>query len=464
MHIEPFVEATPLDELARRLGDRPGLCWLDGSAAHPEGRYSMLMSDPVEWVVAPAGDPEPLARLAQLQSRAPDAAAPDPGSDRHGPLPLPSEVPRWVGYLAYDLCFTVGARRSRPPEPTSDAPLLCFARYAAVLIERHQDGRRFVIGDDAKSCQDVFARLQVPAAAGGASAESCQDVFARPACRAPGPLHIPDPAAHLAAIAQAKDAIAAGDVYQVNLARRFEARFAGDALALWSALRDASPVPLGMYFHARGPRVLSRSMERFLRWHRPSRALRTRPIKGTVARAPGGDAQGRADLLADPKERAEHVMIVDLMRNDLSRVAELGSVRVEEALRVEPFAGLQHLVSSVACRTRPDLGLRDILEATFPPGSVTGTPKLRAIEIIDQLEAAPRGLYTGALGFVDRAGGLSLSVAIRTAVLHGERLHYYSGGGIVEASDPQRELAETELKARVFFDALQRLSPGRELR
>lgn len=147
-------------------------------------------------------------------------------------------------------------------------------------------------------------------------------------------------------------------------------------------------------------------------------------------------------------------MIVDLMRNDLGRIATIGTVEVEKPLLVEPFSGLYHLVSTVHCRTRDGVGLAEILEATFPPGSVTGAPKLRALEIIEELEQHPRGVYCGALGFIDRAGGLSLAVAIRTGVVRGGRVVYWAGGGIVEASDPARELAETELKARVFLDAV----------
>jgi para-aminobenzoate synthetase component 1 len=148
-------------------------------------------------------------------------------------------------------------------------------------------------------------------------------------------------------------------------------------------------------------------------------------------------------------------MIVDLMRNDLGRVAEIGSVEVDAPLVVEPFTGLYHLVSTVQCVTREDVTLGDVLEATFPPGSVTGAPKIRALEIIEELEPHPRGVYCGALGFVDRAGGLSLAVAIRTATVRRGEVHYWAGGGIVEASDPDREVAETDLKAKVFLDAVQ---------
>jgi anthranilate/para-aminobenzoate synthase component I len=226
-------------------------------------------------------------------------------------------------------------------------------------------------------------------------------------------------------------------------------------------LRAASPVPLGFYYDDGARVVLARTMERFLRWQRATRALLARPIKGTIARSGERDRAEAETLRGDAKERAEHAMIVDLMRNDLGRVAEIGSVRVPEVMTVEPYAGLSHLVSTVECRTRRDVSLRGVLEATFPPGSITGTPKLSAIEIIERLESEPRDAYSGAVGFVDRTGGLSLAVAIRTAIVEAGQLRYFAGGGIVEASHVASEIAETELKARVLFDALRALAGER---
>jgi len=269
-------------------------------------------------------------------------------------------------------------------------------------------------------------------------------------------LQVDDAVQHRSAIVQALDYIARGDVYEVNLARRWTAKFEGSAFALWQAMRDASRVPLGMFLDAGERAVLACTMERFVRWHAESRTLVTRPIKGTIRRE-AGDDDAPERLRTDPKERAEHSMIVDLMRNDLGRVAETGSVSVDAPLAVEPFTGLYHPVSTVSCVTRPEVTLPSILQATFPPGSVTGAPKIRALEIIEELEQHPRGVYCGAVGFVDHDGGLSLAVAIRTATVQAGEVHYWAGGGIVEASDPDREVAETNLKARVFTDAVARL-------
>ena len=271
-----------------------------------------------------------------------------------------------------------------------------------------------------------------------------------------GEITIGERETHRAAIVCALEDIAAGDLYQVNLARPFMSSLSGAALGLALAMRAASPVPLGAYFE--GPpdthaSLIGRSMERFLGFDRSTHRLETRPIKGTRPRERGDDEVARASLLADEKERAEHAMIVDLMRNDLGRLAVPRSVRVREAMRVEPYARLSHLVSIVEARAREGVSLSDILEATFPPGSVTGAPKLAAIERIESLERHARGFYTGAIGHVARDGSLALAVSIRLAQIIGERVTYFAGGGIVEASDPDRECDETELKARVLFDA-----------
>jgi para-aminobenzoate synthetase component 1 len=244
-----------------------------------------------------------------------------------------------------------------------------------------------------------------------------------------------------------------GEVYEVNVARRWSAPFEGDALQLWQAMRVASRVPLGMYLDCGDHAVLACTMERFIHWDAKTKTLVTRPIKGTIRREPTDEGASHR-LRADPKERAEHSMIVDLMRNDLGRVAQIGTVKVDAPMIVEPFTGLYHLVSTVSCTTRLDVSLEAILDATFPPGSVTGAPKLRAIEIIEELEQHSRGIYCGAIGFIDHDGGLSLAVAIRTATVAEGRVCYWAGGGIVEASDPRREIAETELKAKVFLDAV----------
>lgn len=455
MRVQQLAAMPAPESLACSLAGLPGLCWLDSDGgASGDARYSFLAALPAEIHRLPLDHPRPFDLLDALAVADPDprsSAAGSGGSARPAALrgvlvprgepvspqrPLSAAiVPHWVGYIAF------AAGRAQAAAQAGAGPALVLARYPALFVLDHEQGAAYVAGDDEASCQLLLAQLDRPESRPRASA---------------GALRAADPALHADAIERALELIRAGDLYQVNLAREFSAALAGDALALALAMRRQSPVPLGFYFDDAERQVIGRSMERFLRWDARSRALHTRPIKGTVARD-GQDAAESDALRADPKERAEHTMIIDLMRNDLGRVAEVGSVRVVEQMRVEAFAHLHHLVSTIACITRKDVRLSDILSATFPPGSVTGTPKLRAIAAIEALEVTPRGIYTGAFGYLDRAGGLSLSVAIRTAVVEAGVARYFAGGGIVEASDAAREIAETDLKARVFVEALRRL-------
>jgi anthranilate/para-aminobenzoate synthase component I len=440
VHALRWTQAPAPEAIARAL-PASGRFWLDGHAPHPEGRWTFLGARPSAQRAVPFGAADPLSALRRL-------GAPPADALRGEAVALdPASIPWWVGFVAYDAAWSDPPRfglRTPPRLPRPAQPVLWVGRYERLIAVDRAREETFVLAEDADACRRLIATLEARPAEGSAEP---------PAARAT----VEDRRHHRRRIERALEAIAAGEIYQVNLARRWSAPHAGSPLPLWLAMRDASPVPLGAYLERDGHAVLARTMERFVRWHRPSRRLWTSPIKGTIARS-GADDRGEASrLAADAKERAEHSMIVDLMRNDLSRVAEVGTVRVVAPLRVEPFAGLSHLVSTVECRTRAGVDPADVLEATFPPGSITGTPKLRAMELIEREEAHARGVYTGAVGYVDRAGGLSLAVAIRTAVVAAGEVSYFAGGGLVSASEPDREIAETELKARVFLDALARM-------
>ena len=251
--------------------------------------------------------------------------------------------------------------------------------------------------------------------------------------------------------------LAAGDCYQVNLARQLRAPLARpvDPFALFPRIAESSPAVHGAVIDpGDGWAVVSASPERFLHRLPESDRLETRPIKGTRRRTgdPAEDARRAAELAADPKERAEHLMIVDLERNDLGRVARTGSVSVDSFARVVTLPTVLHLVSTVSCRT--SAGLAEILAATFPGGSITGAPKRRAMEIIDELEPFARGAYTGAIGTVTRGGGIDLAIAIRTAVVTPTEIRVAVGGGVVADSALERELEETEEKAAAWRAAL----------
>jgi anthranilate/para-aminobenzoate synthase component I len=423
------------EQAALRLAREDGLTWLDGGLAHGrEGRFSFVGAAPCEVRRACHGDDRPLALLRDL-------AMPPHEPASEGTL-QPEQVPRWIGHVAYD---AHGFERARFKHArTRRVPAVSFARFDALFAHDHESGRSFVVGDDREACARLEARLTAAAGTREQGEEHESLAF-----RVSG-LEVTPAVDHLRAIERALTHIRDGDVYEINLARRFRGELRGSPLGLFLRMRRESPVPFGYFRQDAGVSVLGRSMERFLRYRARDRLLWTSPIKGTIARR-GQDAAEAEALRSDDKERAEHAMVVDLMRNDLGRVAEIGSVQVEELMAVLPFAGLSHLVSTVLARARPELTLAELVELTFPPGSVTGTPKQRALELIEELEDAPRGVYTGALGFVDRAGGLSLSVAIRSAVVYDDQVEYFAGGGIVWGSDPARELAETELKAQVFL-------------
>lgn len=250
-----------------------------------------------------------------------------------------------------------------------------------------------------------------------------------------------------AAVRRAKDYIAAGDIYQVNLSQRFQCASTAPAPEVYLALRAANPAPYCAYLDLGDAQILSSSPECFLKID--GRQVVTRPIKGTRPRA-----TDPAELLASPKDNAELLMITDLERNDLGRVCAYGSVHVPELVRVESYATVHHLVATVAGTLRPGVSHVDCVRACFPGGSITGAPKIRAMQIIDELEPHARGVYTGAIGYFGFAGQTHFNIAIRTVVQQGRRLTFHAGGGIVADSEPDAEYAETLAKAQGIFNAL----------
>jgi para-aminobenzoate synthetase component 1 len=256
------------------------------------------------------------------------------------------------------------------------------------------------------------------------------------------------------AIEAALEYIAAGDIYQANISQRFAAHFSSDPWALYRRLRSRFPASFGAYLHCGPFHVLSNSPERFLLVE--GNRISTCPIKGTRPRGMTveDDARIIGHLRRDPKECAEHVMIVDLERNDLGRICETGSVHVEQFETIETYHTLHHMVSTVAGILEEGMDPIDCLRATFPGGSITGAPKIRAMEVIDEVEPTARGLYTGAIGFIGFSGEMELNIAIRTAIVTGGQIYFQTGGGIVADSSPTREYEETLLKAETFFRTL----------
>lgn len=255
-------------------------------------------------------------------------------------------------------------------------------------------------------------------------------------------------------VGRAKDYIESGDVYQVNLSQRFMSPLKSSPLAYFLNLYDVQPVPFGCYMDFGGFQLISGSMELFLR--KNGRKLVTKPIKGTRKRGftDEADAILKAELVSSEKERAENLMIVDLMRNDLGRVCKYGTVRVNKLFGIETYSTLHHMVSEVEGQIKDGVRTSDIVKSTFPPGSVTGAPKKRALEIIDELEPHLRGPYCGALGLFYPDGDFTLSVAIRILLSKEGTGTFWVGGGIVWDSEPEREYEETLVKARAIKKAL----------
>ncbi|MEZ4224982.1 MAG: anthranilate synthase component I family protein [Polyangiaceae bacterium] len=406
--------------LGRALAERPGLviAWDAG----PLGR-SWLACDPVAEQHG-VFDPEPELRLEP------------------GPSEL-SQAPRWFGLLPYE-AFRSVERSGRPPatdvRPAPHVEDCLWLRYGAVA-EVGPWGVR-VIGDDEAAIDTLCQRLRRPPVMGAA------ELIAR---------EPEEPAAvHVARIERALEWIAQGQLYQVNLARLFQLSLRGSALELLARIGARTRAAYGFALQIGELQVVSTSPELFLRVTADGR-VKTSPIKGTRPR--GRDAiEDRAlviELESDPKERAELTMVVDVERNDLSRICVSGSVVLSGGYATNTHPTLHHRVAHVHGRLRPEVTRQQLFAATMPSGSVTGAPKLRAMEAIAELEAARRGLYTGAFGVLRHDGGLELGMAIRTLTARGERAHYFAGGGIVADSDPAREVEETLWKARQIAETAQ---------
>jgi len=433
------------------LRSRPGLAWLDSALTEGGvGCWSILTSDPRWTLTAYGGDvlydgpcgprrlsPGALSAFARAVAAEPRVEAGDVAV-----VGIPF-VGGAIGYLGFEL----GREIERLPQTTLDdvgAPDLAMGWYDAALVWDALHGRGWLVGR-ADAVAQLRARLGAPPMAPGA----LEAGLLRP--------NMPHEA-YLAAVRRALAYVRAGDIYQVNFSQRFSAPLVGDGLDAYLRLREASPAPFAAYLDTRGAfggvEVISSSPERLLCLDGDT--LETRPIKGTRprGRTPEEDATLAAELQASTKDLAEHVMIVDLERNDLGRIADAGSVHVPEFAALESYRQVHHLTSTVRAHRRAGVTLEDTLRATFPGGSITGAPKVRAIEIIDELEPTVRGVYTGAIGYISAHGRMDLNIAIRTITLADGVAHLHVGGAIVHDSEPEQEYAETLHKARGMARAL----------
>jgi len=368
----------------------------------------------------------------------------------------PREEPRWpfrggwALFLAYELAAQVEPVLQLPAAVGS-LPQALALRCPAAVLRDHATGECVALAEIGhEALLDRVVDDVVRIAASGAP----------PTWSAPQALREDRPDAFLAGVERILDYLVAGDIFQVNLSRGWEARFAmrPDAAALYARLRQANPAPFSGMFAGPDWAIVSSSPERLVSVR--GDLVETRPIAGTRPRFPGDDDAARIrELVGHPKERAEHVMLIDLERNDLGRICTPGSIEVDELMSVESYAHVHHIVSNVRGRLRADATPGDVIRAVFPGGTITGCPKVRCMQIIAELEGAGRGAYTGAMGWLNRDGDLDLNILIRSAEVQGGLsgggcVRFRTGAGIVADSDPVRELEETRAKARGMLKAL----------
>jgi len=269
---------------------------------------------------------------------------------------------------------------------------------------------------------------------------------------------------YIAAVLKAKEYIAAGDMMQVQVGQRLQKRYTESPLSLYRALRSLNPSPY-MYFYDMGSfQIVGASPEILVRHEHVAdgEKVTIRPLAGTRPRgaSPEADVETEKELLADPKERAEHLMLIDLARNDIGRIARTGSVKVTDAFVVERYSHVMHIVSNVEGLLKPGMTNMDVLRATFPAGTLTGAPKIRAMEIIDELEPVKRGIYGGACGYLSFAGDMDVAIAIRTGIVQNNTLYVQAAAGVVADSVPEMEWRETEAKARALLRAAELVEEG----
>ncbi|MGD2115468.1 MAG: chorismate-binding protein [Acidobacteriota bacterium] len=384
----------------------------------------------------------------------------------HGTVPFTGG---FVGYFGYDTVRLVERLPDRPADPYG-LPLALLARFDALAVFDHAHQRVLTVANEIEG--------EVDAAEAERTLARMADVLTAPAEPEGRPAAVPIPGPRpgsgsgsgleppateppslsddqfRAAVAATKDYIAAGDIFQTVLARRFRVARRVDPLALYRALRVINPSPYMVLLDTPDVALAGASPEMLVR--KDGRRLETRPIAGTRPRGvdPAGDRRLARDLLEDPKERAEHVMLVDLGRNDLGRVAEPGSVEVASFMEIERYSHVMHLVSSVEGRIAGERSALDALLACFPAGTLSGAPKVRAMEIIDEMEPESRGPYGGAVGYLSYSGDLDTCITIRTLLVQGDETSVTAGAGIVADSDPDRERQETENKAAGMLAAV----------
>ncbi|RMD79589.1 MAG: anthranilate synthase component I [Gammaproteobacteria bacterium] len=379
---------------------------------------------------------------------------------------LPRFTGGLVGYFGYDTVRYIEPRLGEPqkPDPLGTPDILLMVSDEVVVFDNLR-GKLYLVIHVNPTLHDAWHRAQ--ARLDEFTERLCQGIPRHPH---PEPVRVKESdfvsgftqEGFEAAVRRAKAYIVEGDIMQVVLSQRLSIPFRAPPLDLYRALRTLNPSPYMYYLHLPGFHIVGSSPEILV--HLEGETVTVRPIAGTRPRGETEEEDRRLEkeLLADPKERAEHLMLIDLGRNDVGRVAQTGTVKVTEQMVIERYSHVMHIVSNVTGRLRPGLSPIDVLKATFPAGTVTGAPKVRAMEIIDEREPVKRGLYGGAVGYLAWNGNLDTAIAIRTGVVKGGRLHVQAGAGVVADSVPEREWEETLNKARAVIRAAELAERGLE--
>jgi para-aminobenzoate synthetase component 1 len=476
--LEEVTLPCPPHEFFARLADRDHAFFLDsGLSSGGLGAYSFLGFAPFQVLRAkdnlltltpeiepkcnPFGYGSPLAALQELLRRYRSAKpicylASDNGAHVCTVPALPFTGGA-IGFFGYELCTRLEKLPRSRPDDLPAVPDCEFAFYDSFIAHEHASGRTWLVANPVATtpAATLLAQLRtvVTSHAAPSKAHPTDQHVGPPRANAT-PVANFDFSAYTEAIGRIKRYIAAGDVYQVNLTQRFATPLPCEPYALYQRLRARSPAPFASFLSFGPVQIVSSSPERFLTLR--NRRIETRPIKGTRPRSADSavDARLAGELLASEKDRAELLMIVDLERNDLGRVCEFGSVQVENLWRLESHPTVHHLVATVSGTLRDGLDIIDCVRATFPGGSITGAPKIRSMEIIDELEPHRRHVYTGAIGYINFDGDADLNIAIRTITCANGHAYYHVGGGIVWDSDPASEYQETLDKGRAMHEAL----------
>ena len=460
---ETYDPNIDLERAFAKLATRPHVLFLDSARRHPAlGRYSFITCDPFEYFEVPADGSDGLAMLAARIAPFVARSAAD----------LPPFQGGAAGLLSYDLNRSL----ERIPPPALDefrTPALAIGLYDVLLAVDHVDRKAWIISQGFPETEPVARHARAEARlrqfrtwldSEEPIATPMSQLARLPVSELSLQFPVPGPEGlssnfsaegYLAAIRQAIEYIHAGDIFQVNIAQRLLYPAFGSAVDLYLRLRRRNAATFAGYFDLGSTQIISASPERFLQ--SVAGEVEARPIKGTRSRTarPEADLFSGDELLHSEKDRAENVTIVDLLRNDISRVWTPESVRVTELCRLETYEFVQHLVSAVRGRLAPGKSALDLLRAAFPGGSITGAPKIRAMEIIAELEPTARGAYCGSLGYLGFDGTLDTSILIRTITAAGGWWQAPVGGGIVAQSVPEREYEETWHKATGLIRALQ---------